>query len=73
MIIDIFRNFQQCKDNTEMIVVANMVAAALVSLSICCSALLLAVTYLWGWIGFTSLMGVCLLGFLAVIFCGDDE
>lgn len=73
MIIDIFRNLQQCKNDNEKLIVANLVAATLVSLSIGFSAFLLAVTYLWGWIGFTFLIGVCLIGCLAIIICGDDE
>lgn len=73
MIIDIFRNLQQCKNDNEKLIVANLVAATLVSLSIGFSAFLLAVTYLWGWIGFTSLVGVCLIGCLVIILCGDDE
>lgn len=73
MIIDIFRNLQQCKNDNEKLIVANLVAATLVSLSIGFSAFLLAVTYLWGWIGFVSLVGICLIGCLAIIFNGDDE
>lgn len=72
MIIDIFRNLHQCKSDSERMIVANIVAAALAALSVVFSALMLCITYLWGWIGFTSFVGVCLLGILAVIFSGED-
>jgi len=71
MIIDILRK-KGLSENDRMIV-GILVGCVFAGLSTIFSTLLLAVTYLWGWIGFTSLMGVCLLGFLAVIFCGDDE
>lgn len=71
MIIDILRK-KGLSENDRMIV-GILAGCVFAGLSTIFSTLLLAVTYLWGWIGFTSLMGVCLLGFLAVIFCGDDE
>lgn len=72
MIIDIFRNLHQCKSDSERMIVANIVAAALAALSVVFSALMMCITYLWGWIGFTLFIGVCLLGSLAVIFGADE-
>lgn len=71
MIIDILR--KKGLSENDRIIVGILSGCVFAGLSIVFSAFLLAVTYLWGWIGFTSLIGICLLGFLAVIFCGDDE
>lgn len=71
MIIDMLR--KKGLSENDRIIVGILSGCAMAGFSTIFSALLLAVTYLWGWIGFTSLIGVCLLGCLAVIFCGDDE
>lgn len=71
MIIDLFR--KKGLSENDRVIVGILSGCVFAGLSTIFSAFLLAVTYLWGWIGFTSLIGVCLLGFLAVIFCGDDE
>lgn len=71
MIIDFLR--KKGLSENDRIIIGILNGYVFAGVSTIFSALLLAVTYLWGWIGFTSLVGVCLLGFLAVIFCGEDE
>ena len=71
MIIDLLR--KKGLSENDRLIVGILSGCVFAGLSTIFSALLLAVTYLWGWIGFTSFIGVCLLGCLAVIFCGDDE
>lgn len=70
MIMDLFR--KKGLSESDRAVVCILSGCIFVGLSTIFSALLLAVTYLWGWIGFTLFIGVCLLGILAVIFSGED-
>lgn len=71
MIIDLLR--KKGLSENDRVIVGILSGCVVVGLSTIFSAFLLAITYLWGWIGFTSLIGVCFLGFLAIIFCGDNE
>lgn len=70
MIIDLLR--KKGLSENDRLIVGILSGCVFAGFSTVFSAFLLAVTYLWGWIGFTSLIGICLLGFLAVIFCRDD-
>lgn len=49
------------------------VAAAFICGSITWSALLLACTYLWNWIGFCSVIGTTLFAALCTLCVKDDE
>lgn len=49
------------------------VVAAFICGSITWSALLLACTYLWNWIGFCSVIGTTLFAALCVLCVKDDE
>lgn len=59
-------------DNALTIALSNIISGVIIASGFLMAATLIAVSFLWGWIGFTSVIGTFILTLLALAF-GRDE
>ena len=59
-------------DNVLTMALSNIINGVIIASGLLLAATLIAVSFLWGWIGFTSVIGIFILTLLAFAFCGDE-
>ena len=59
-------------DNALTMALSNIISGVIIASGFLMAAILIAVSFLWGWIGFTSVIGIFILALLALAF-GRDE
>lgn len=59
-------------DNALTIALSNIVSGIIIASGFLMGALIVATSFLWGWIGFTSVIGTFIIALLALAFCGDE-
>ena len=59
-------------DNALTIALSNIVSGIIIASGFLMGALIVGTSFLWGWIGFTSVIGTFIIALLALAFCGDE-
>ena len=68
-----FKKFTgEADDNALTIALSNIISGVIIASGFLMAATLIAVSFLWGWIGFTSVIGTFIIALLALAFCGDE-
>jgi hypothetical protein len=68
-----FKKFTGDADDSALtIALSNIVSGIIIASGFLMAALIIATSFLWGWIGFISVIGIFILTLLALAFCGDE-
>ena len=59
-------------DNALTIALSNIVSGIIIAFGFLMGALIIATSFLWGWVGFISVIGIFILTLLALAFSGDE-
>lgn len=59
-------------DSALTIALSNIVSGIIIASGFLMAALIIATSFLWGWIGFISVISIFILTLLALAFCGDE-
>lgn len=59
-------------DNALTIALSNIISGIIIASGFLMAALIIATSFLWGWVGFISVIGIFILTLLAFTFCGDE-
>lgn len=59
-------------DNAFTIALSNIISSIIIASGLLMATLIIVTSFLWGWIGFTSVIGIFILTLLALAFCGDE-
>lgn len=63
---------ENCDDSHATIGIANLVSSIIIALSIVFASLLISVSFIWGWIGFVSLIGLIILILTCILFANEE-
>lgn len=69
---DLRKIAKDADENTLTIALSNIVSGVVIASGLLMSAILVAVSFLWGWIGFISIIGAFIITLLVLAF-GKDE
>ncbi|MBQ2982719.1 MAG: hypothetical protein IJD58_11430 [Lachnospiraceae bacterium] len=72
MMNDLRKIAKDADENTLTIALSNIVSGVVIASGLLMSAILVAVSFLWGWIGFISVIGTFIITLLVLAF-GRDE
>lgn len=59
-------------DNALTIALSNIISGVIITSGFLLAAILIAVSFLWGWIGFISVIATFIITLLALAFDGDE-
>ena len=59
-------------DNALTIALSNIVSGIIIASGFLMGTVIVATSFLWGWIGFTSVISTFIITLLALAFCGDE-
>ena len=59
-------------DNALTIALSNVIGGVIIASGFLMAAILVAVSFLWGWIGFISVIATFIITLLALAFGGDE-
>ena len=72
MMNDLRKIAKDADENTLTIALSNIVSGVVIASGLLMSAILVAVSFLWGWIGFISVISTFIITLLVLAF-GRDE
>lgn len=59
-------------DSALTIALSNIVSGIIITSGLLMAALVIATSFLWGWIGFVSVIGIFIVTLLAFAFCENE-
>ena len=72
MMNDLRKIAKDADDSSLTIALSNIISGVIIASGFLLAAILVAVSFLWGWIGFTSVIITFIITLLALAFGGDE-
>ena len=72
MMNDLRKIAKNTDDNALTIALSNIISGVIITSGFLLAAILIAVSFLWGWIGFISVIATFIITLLALAFDGDE-
>lgn len=72
MMNDLRKIAKDADDSSLTIALSNIISGVIIASGFLLAAILVAVSFLWGWIGFTSVIATFIITLLALAFGGDE-
>lgn len=72
MMNDLRKIAKDADENTLTIALSNIINGVIIASGLLMAATLLAVSFLWGWVGFASAIGTFIITLIALAFSGDE-
>ena len=69
---DLRKIAKNADDNALTIALSNIIGGVIIASGFLTAAILVAVSFLWGWIGFISVIATFIITLLALAFGGDE-
>lgn len=69
---DLRKIAKNADDNALTIALSNIIGGVIIASGFLMAAILVAVSFLWGWIGFISVIATFIITLLALAFGGDE-
>lgn len=69
---DLRKIAKDADDNALTIALSNIIGGVIIASGFLLAAILVAVSFLWGWIGFISVIATFIITLLALAFGGDE-
>ena len=69
---DLRKIAKDANDNALTIALSNIIGGVIIASGFLLAAVLVAVSFLWGWIGFISVIATFIITLLALAFSGDE-
>ncbi len=69
---DLRKIAKDADENTLTIALSNIICGVIIASGLLMAATLLAISFLWGWIGFTLVICTFIITLLALAFNGDE-
>lgn len=69
---DLRKIAKDADENTLTIALSNIINGVIIASGLLMAATLLAVSFLWGWVGFASVIGTFIITLIALAFSGDE-
>ena len=69
---DLRKIAKNADDNALTIALSNIIGGVIIASGFLLAAILVAVSFLWGWIGFISVIATFIITLLALAFGGDE-
>lgn len=69
---DLRKIAKDADENTLTIALSNIINGVIIASGLLMAATLLAVSFLWGWVGFASVIGTFIITLIALAFGGDE-
>lgn len=69
---DLRKIAKDADDNALTIALSNIIGGVIIASGFLLAAILVAVSFLWGWVGFTSVIITFIITLLALAFGGDE-
>lgn len=69
---DLRKIAKDADENTLTIAMSNIINGVIIASGLLIAAILLAVSFLWGWVGFASVIGTFIITLIALAFGGDE-
>lgn len=72
MMNDLRKIAKDADDSSLTIALSNIISGVIIASGFLLAAILVAVSFLWGWVGFTSVIITFIITLLALAFGGDE-
>ena len=72
MMNDLRKIAKDADENTLTIAMSNIINGVIIASGLLMAAILLAVSFLWGWVGFISVIGTFIITLIALAFDKDE-
>lgn len=69
---DLRKIAKDADENTLTIAMSNIINGVIIASGLLMAAILLAVSFLWGWVGFISVIGTFIITLIALAFDKDE-
>lgn len=69
---DLRKIAKDADENSLTIALSNIINGVIIASGLLMAATLLAVSFLWGWVGFASVIGTFIITLIALAFSGDE-
>ena len=69
---DLRKIAKDADENTLTIALSNIINGVIIASGLLMAATLLTVSFLWGWVGFASVIGTFIITLIALAFGGDE-
>ena len=69
---DLRKIAKDADDSSLTIALSNIISGVIIASGFLLAAILVAVSFLWGWVGFTSVIITFIITLLALAFGGDE-